>query len=67
MPEVGGDAVCYCNPYELESVYSSLEHLLEDVEYRKKLQEKAKMQAEKFSYEKSAKKVEELLLKLDRG
>lgn len=67
MPEVGGDAVCYCNPYELESVYSSLEHLLEDAEYRKKLQEKAKMQAEKFSYEKSARKVEELLFKLDRG
>lgn len=67
MPEVGGDAVCYCNPYELESVYSSLEHLLEDAEYRKKLQGKAKMQAEKFSYEKSARKVEELLFKLDRG
>ncbi len=67
MPEVGGDAVCYCNPYELESVYSSLEHLLEDEEYRMKLQGKAKMQAEKFSYEKSAKRVEELLLKLDRG
>ena len=65
MPEVGGDAVCYCNPYELESVYSSLEHLLEDAEYRKKLQEKAIAQAEKFSYKKSAKKVEELLLKLD--
>lgn len=67
MPEVGGDAVCYCNPYELESVYSTLEHLLDDMEYRNELQEKAKMQAEKFSYEKSAKKVAELLLKLDRG
>lgn len=67
MPEVGGDAVCYCNPYELESVYSSLEHLLEDAEYRKKLQKKAKVQAEKFSYEKSAGKVEELIFKLGRG
>lgn len=66
MPEVGGDAVCYCNPYELESVYSSLEQLLEDAEYREKLQEKAKTQTEKFSYEKSAKKVEELLFRLDR-
>lgn len=67
MPEVGGDAVCYCNPYELESVYSSLERLLEDAEYRKKLQGRAKMQAGKFSYEKSGRKVEELLFKLDRG
>lgn len=66
MPEVGGDAVCYCNPYELESVYSSLEHLLEDAEYRKMLQKKAKAQAEKFSYKKSAKKVEEILLELVR-
>ncbi len=67
MPEVGGDAVCYCNPYELESVYSSLEHLLEDAQYRENLQIKAKIQAGKFSYEKSARKVEELLFKLDRG
>lgn len=64
MPEVGGDSVCYCNPYELESVYSSLERLLEDIAYREELQGRAKAQAEKFSYEKSAKKVEEILLEL---
>lgn len=67
MPEVGGDAVCYCNPYELESVYSSLEKLLEDAKYREVLHGKAKNQAEKFSYEKSARKVEELLFRMDKG
>ncbi len=66
MPEVGGDAVCYCDPYELESVYNSLECLLENDKYRKILQDKAKRQAEKFSYKRSAKKVEEILLELDR-
>lgn len=65
MPEVGGDAVCYCNPYELDSIYSALEYLIEDAEYRKDLQKKAKLQAEKFSYKKSAKKIEEILFELD--
>lgn len=54
MPEVGGDSVCYCNPYDLESICNSLEYLLENEEYRKDLQGKAVLQAKKFSYQKSA-------------
>lgn len=57
MPEVGGDSACYCNPYDLESIYHSLEHLLENEGYRKELQGKAVLQAKKFSYQKSAEKL----------
>lgn len=66
MPEVGGEAACYCNPYELDSIYSSLEHLLEDREYRQDLERKAKPQSENFSYEKSARFVEKLIFQLDK-
>lgn len=54
MPEVGGDAVCYCNPYDIESIYASLEKVIEDADYRKQLVSRASAQAAKFSYEKSA-------------
>lgn len=60
MPEVGGEAVSYCNPYDLESVYSSLENLLENKEYRQGLEKKAMVQAAKFSYKKSAQKLESM-------
>lgn len=64
MPEVGGDAVCYCNPYDLDSIYYSLEKLLEDAAYRKSLENKAKRQAKTFSYEKSAKAIVDVYKKL---
>lgn len=64
MPEVGGDAACYCDPYDLESVYVSLEHLLEDEKYRKELQRKAILQVEKYSYKKSASKLVNVFHKL---
>lgn len=58
MPEVGGEAAFYCDPYDLESIYTSLECLLENKECRENLQEKAVSQAEKFSYRISAEKLE---------
>ncbi len=55
MPEVGGDAVYYCNPYEQESVNASLEMLLQDEALRDKLSAAALIQSARFSYEKAAK------------
>jgi len=54
MPEAGGNAACYCDPYDIDSIYSGLERLIEDATYRKSLEEKAVIHASKFSYKKSA-------------
>jgi glycosyltransferase involved in cell wall biosynthesis len=57
LPEIGGDAVVYCNPYEIESIESGLRSVLYDEYVRKICQQKALVQASKFSADKSAKKL----------
>ena len=61
MPEVGGDAVIYCNPYEKESIVNAIEQVTEDEDYRKTIEQRAKQRATLFSYEKTAKQVLEVL------
>ncbi len=60
MPEVGGDAVAYCNPHEVESISAAISRVIDDAEYRHELEKKAILQAEKFSYIKSAEKLLEI-------
>lgn len=57
MPEVGGDAVVYCNPYDLESICDGLTCLIEDIGLRNGLEQKAELQAAKFSYKKAAEEI----------
>ena len=54
LPEVGGDAVEYCNPYEIESIENAIEKVVLNDNYRRELEKKALIQASKFSYKKSA-------------
>lgn len=60
MPEVGGDAVAYCNPYEIESIADAINRVVEDEKYRCDLEKKGLVQAAKFSYEKAAKETLEI-------
>lgn len=60
MPEVGGDAVQYCNPYDLESMVNSIENVVFKETYRNELKKKSVDQASKFSYEKAAKELMEI-------
>ena len=55
LPEVGGNAVEYCNPYEIESIENAIENVVLNDTHRKDLEKKALIQASKFSYEKAAK------------
>lgn len=55
MPEVGGSAVCYCNPYKTDSIEAAFEQVVYNDSYRKELESMAAAQAGKFSYEKAAK------------
>lgn len=50
LPEVGGDAVCYCDPLEIESIEAGLEKIITDEQYRSQLQEKALERVKLFSY-----------------
>ncbi len=60
MPEVGGEAVSYCNPYDMESIVVQLDRLLYDEKLRDQLKAKALIQADKFSYKKMAKETMEI-------
>lgn len=57
MPEVGGSAVEYCNPFDTESIVLALEKVIFDSEYRKHLENGANTQAAKFSYSRMAKEL----------
>lgn len=54
MPEVGGDAVCYVNPYSIEEIVDAIRKLVEDDMYREQLEKLALGQAAKFSYTRAA-------------
>jgi len=54
MPEVGGDAVHYCNPADLDSISSGLCELIENDEYREQLAVKALIRSKLFTYDKAA-------------
>ncbi|MGN0340402.1 MAG: glycosyltransferase family 4 protein [Lachnospira sp.] len=54
LPEVGGDAVEYCNPYEVESIEYAIEKVVLNESYRRELEKKALLQASKFSYRRAA-------------
>lgn len=57
MPEVGGDAVEYCDPYNIESIAEAMEKVFLDENRKLDLEERALAQASKFSYEKAAKEL----------
>jgi len=54
MPEVGGDAVLYVDPFSEESISSALALIDKDESLRNNLIEKAKIQRENFSWDKTA-------------
>jgi glycosyltransferase involved in cell wall biosynthesis len=53
MPEVGGDAVVYCDPFDVESISQGI-HEIMNHEKREGLIEKGRIQRSRFSWEKSA-------------
>lgn len=55
LPELGGEAVEYCDPYDIESIVDAIEIVADNDVRRRQLEEKAIAQAAKFSYEKAAK------------
>lgn len=54
LPEVGGNAVLYADPSDVESIKSAMVSLYADPLLSKDLIEKARVQREKFTWEKTA-------------
>lgn len=54
MPEVAGDAALYADPFSEESIAAALLQMDRDETVRNSLVEKARVQREKFSWDKSA-------------
>lgn len=54
LPEVGGDAVQYCNPNDIESIQRAIEKVINDPSLQEDLRKKGLAQAKEFSWEKSA-------------
>ncbi len=57
LPEVGGDAALYFDPYNIDEIKEKIEKVLTDAKLRKRMVEKGREQVKKFSWEKSAEKV----------
>ena len=63
MPEVGGNAVLYANPYKIESIAKQMEILFNDTELRDSLIEQGVIQSRKFSWDQTAGKLWDAVLK----
>lgn len=51
MPEVGGDAVLYIDPYDKDDIYQKVKTLIYDDSLRNELIKKGRLQLTKFSWE----------------
>lgn len=63
LPEVGGNAASYFDPYDIEDIVDKISHLLNSEKLRKELVEKGKKRVKQFSWEKLAKQTLEVYSK----
>ena len=61
MPEVGGDAVRYADPYDVEAIRAALRELLEDPVRRAELAKAGRERAREFTWERTARETLALL------
>lgn len=64
MPEVGGKAAMYVDPYNIEDIKEKLNTVLKDVQLRKEMVKKGFEQAKKFSWEKAAEQTAQLYINI---
>ncbi|PHR50021.1 MAG: glycosyltransferase [Fluviicola sp.] len=55
LPEVGGDAVLFCDPMNVDDIYKQLHLLITDKNLREELKSKGLERAKEFSWDKTAK------------
>ncbi|MFP4025383.1 MAG: glycosyltransferase family 4 protein [Thiohalospira sp.] len=64
MPEVAGDAALLADPFSIESITDAMINIYEDKNLSNQLVEKGKIQRQKFSWDKTAKKFWESIEKV---
>ena len=67
LPEVGGDAVEYVDPTDVESIAGALERLLEDPDRRAQLASAGRERARGFTWERTAERVLHTLERVGRA
>ena len=60
LPEVGGDGVLYCDPKDDNDIAMVMKNVLENHALRQNLSERAKLQAQKFSWKRFCEKIIEI-------
>ena len=63
LPEAAGDAACGVDPFSVESIADGMERVLTDKGYTEWLMDRGKEQYDKYSWDKSARKLEEVIRK----
>lgn len=66
LPEICGDAVLYCNPYNTQDIADKLLQIIVNNKLRGQLIERGYQQVKKFSWEKTAKTVMEVIKDVSR-
>lgn len=61
LPEIFGDSVLYCNPYQPKSLVKNMELLAADTDFREKLIKKGKENLQRYSWQKSAERMAEII------
>ena len=64
LPEVGGEAVCYVNPYEVGSIAEAMQRVAFDKAYRLDLVAKGRVRKTVFSWDESARRFDEAIERL---
>jgi glycosyltransferase involved in cell wall biosynthesis len=57
LPEVGSDSFLYCNPYDVDDIREKIELLIDNKELQRELIQKGYENIKRFSWEKSAEKI----------
>jgi len=66
LPEVFGDSVLYCDPYDVDDIARKIRELVENRPLRERLIEKGLENAKRFSWEKSAQVIYRKILDLQK-
>lgn len=67
LPEVGGDAVLYCDPMDVDDIASKLSMIGNNDELKRDLSQKGLERSQLFSWDESAKKVWEILMNVSKS
>ncbi len=67
LPEVGGNAALYIDPFSIESINNAMMKIANDSNLRNELIENGKIHRENFSWDKTADKLWESVLKVKNG